>query len=123
MTYKYFSDAELSCQCGCGDSLMDDHFMRKLEAMREEAGFPFPLSSAKRCPEHNNRVSSTGLDGPHTTGQAVDIAVSRGEAYIVAELAFKYGMTGIGFKQHGSGRFVHVDDLHESPRPNIWSYK
>lgn len=96
--------------------------MRKLEAMREEAGFPFVITSAYRCPAHNANVSSTGSAGPHTTGRAVDVAVDRGQAYQVLELALKYGMSGIGVKQKGSGRFIHVDDLDEGVRPSIWSY-
>lgn len=122
MSWKYFSQAEMACKCGCGESDMDEHFMRKLIAMREEAAFPFVITSAYRCPTHNNTVSSTGYDGPHTTGQACDIAVDRGNAFILLELAFKYGMTGLGIKQKGSSRFIHVDDLHEGVRPTIWSY-
>jgi len=119
---KYFTTAETACQCGCGKSSMDEDFMRKMDAMREEAGFPFIVTSAVRCGAHNNNVSSTGFDGPHTTGQAIDIGVDRQQAFTFIELAVKYGMTGIGVKQHGDGRFIHVDDLHEGVRPTVWSY-
>ena len=119
---KHFTDKELSCRCGCGKTDMDEEFMRKLEAMRENADFPFSITSGIRCGSHNNNISSTGFDGPHTTGQAVDIAVDRHRAFIVMDLAFQYGMTGIGVKQRGEGRFIHVDDLHEGVRPTIWSY-
>lgn len=35
------------------------------------------------------------------------------------------GFTGIGIKQHGDNRFIHLDDLREpdhAPRPTIWTY-
>jgi hypothetical protein len=33
--------------------------------------------------------------------------------------------TGIGLKQHGEGRFIHLDDLHlpAHPRPIVWTYR
>ena len=40
-----FSTDEMQCQCGCGANDMDDEFMRMLQALREEAGFPFRLTS------------------------------------------------------------------------------
>lgn len=118
---KYFPDHELACGCGC-DGKMNPAFMKKLIAMREEAGFPFILSSAYRCPSYNEKVSYTGSTGPHTTGRAVDVLVDRRRAYEFMELAFKHGMTGIGVKQKGVVRFLHIDDLIGELRPWIWSY-
>ena len=120
----YFTKAELKCKCGRCGGKMDDVFMRKLSAMRKEAGFGFVLSSAYRCPSHNAKVSSTGRTGPHTTGRAVDIRCFGARAHRVIELAFKHGMTGIGVSQKGrhDKRFIHVDDLDEIMRPTIWSY-
>jgi hypothetical protein len=40
-------------------------------------------------------------------------------------LAPQFGFTGIGFKQKGVIRFVHLDALPNEigqPRPTIWSY-
>ena len=34
-TAKYFSEKEMACQCGCGESPMDQAFMDKLDALRE----------------------------------------------------------------------------------------
>lgn len=103
---------------------MDDEFMELMDEMREELGFPFIVSSAYRCPDHNDAISTTGRDGPHTTGRAIDIAVDRENAYLLLALAFAKGFTGIGVKQKGSGRFIHLDTLtpEESLRPTIWSY-
>ena len=99
--------------------------MRKVEQLRSESPFPFPVTSAYRCPEYNEKVSSTGKDGPHTTGRAMDIGVSREQAYDLIKWATIFGFTGIGINQKGSGRFVHLDDLPNKegqPRPTVWSY-
>lgn len=54
------------------------------------------------------------------------LAVDRKQAHEVVRIAYELGITGIGWKQHGASRFVHLDDLHEAdghvPRPTIWSY-
>lgn len=101
---------------------MDHYFMIKLVAMRRELGTPFILTSAYRCPLHNSRLSSTGDNGPHTTGRAVDILCRGHDAFKIVASANRNGMTGIGVRQKGKDRFIHVDDLTGPLRPWIWSY-
>lgn len=101
--------------------------MKILVTMREEAGFPFPISSGYRCPAYNQQVSDSGLNGPHTTGLAADILVNMKQALEVVRLGLKHGMTGYGISQKGdlSKRFIHVDCLTKAmgfPRPAIFSY-
>ena len=122
--YPNFTEAEMCCKCGCGRADMDEGFMDRLQAMRTEAGIPFQVNSGYRCPDYNDRISTTGRNGPHPTGHAVDLGCSGGRAHEVQRLAHKHGMTGIGSKQHGphEGRFLHLDDLKTPPRPNIWGY-
>lgn len=127
MKIKYFKLDELKCKCGeCGSTgeEMNPQFMDKLDYLRGICGFPFVVTSAFRCPTHNNKVSLTGFSGPHTTGRAIDISVSHEKAYIFLENVMKSGLfTGIGINQKGGGRFIHLDDLtHEYPRPRVWSY-
>ena len=125
MSWEYFTDEELTCKCGCGQMEMDDLFMTKVVAMRKALGFPFIVTSAYRCPEHNNKVSKTGLNGPHTTGRALDIAVRGEHALDVISAIRTHNLTGLGVKQHGPDRFVHFDDLGPTasrPRPWVWSY-
>ena len=120
----HFSDSELECKCGCG-MLPDPDFMTLVEKLRQLVAFPLKVSSAARCPSHNQAVSSTGRSGPHTTGRAIDFAVSHGQALAVVSAALRLKFTGIGVKQQGGGRFIHVDDLPNTtgqPRPTIWSY-
>ena len=100
-----------------------------------EMNRPLKLSSAFRCAKHNQEVSSTGPNGPHTDhgegGQAVDVRISGADALRLVEVAKKYGMTGIGVKQNGpvGKRFIHLDNLGSDytkltggPRPWLWSY-
>lgn len=120
---KYFTEDELKCT-HCGKSGMDADFMVKIETLRDQLGFPFPVNSAYRCPEHpiEARKSSPGA---HSTGHAIDIGVRGKEAYRLLEAALDVGLTGIGINQKGGSRFIHLDDIENStdrPRPTIWSY-
>jgi len=123
---KNFSSAELQCKCGCGGNEMKPDFLNKLQTMRDEFKKPMRINSGFRCSKHDANVSSSKIAGrgPHTTGHAVDVGISGSDALLLVELAVKNGMTGIGIKQKGKGRFCHFDDLTDEagPRPWIWSY-
>jgi zinc D-Ala-D-Ala carboxypeptidase len=124
VSLRYFSIGEFSCRC-CGENKMDDKFLLELDELRHRFRKPLAISSGYRCPIHNARVSSTGATGPHTTGHAADIAISRGDALALLRLALTMRFTGIGINQKGGARFLHLDDLPNSagcPRPIIWSY-
>lgn len=108
---------------------MNTFFLEKLDELRDRCSFPFIVSHGGgfRSSKYNNLVSNTGDNGPHTTGKAVDIAVSHKQAYILVQEAMKMGcFTGIGIKQHNKRRFVHLDILTkydgDYPRPRIWTY-
>lgn len=122
---EYFSINERTCKC-CGRDAMSQGTLNRLDRLRERIG-PLKLSSAYRCPLHNSQVSSTGENGPHTTGRAVDVLASGTRALEIVRIALELGFTGIGVSQkgpHGS-RFVHLDDIAPGgahPRPHIWSY-
>jgi zinc D-Ala-D-Ala carboxypeptidase len=128
MPWKYFRPDEFRCKgvnCCGGANQIRTAFVDRLDVLRSRCGFPLVVTSGYRCPVHNARVSSTGDHGPHTTGMAVDIAVSRHRAWKLIGEALAMGFTGIGIKQHGTDRFVHLDDLKEpihAPRPTIWTY-
>jgi zinc D-Ala-D-Ala carboxypeptidase len=111
MKLDYFSeqgDPKLACQCGCGLSLkdMDLEFMLRLDAARAYAGVPFRILSGARCPEHNNNVSTTGFDGPHTKLCAVDIRVTNSrERFLIRRALIRQG-----FHRFGTAKtFLHVD--------------
>lgn len=121
MATANFTDAELACHCGCG-GLPPWEFQLELQALRETYGRPMRLSSAYRCPEHNDRVSSTGKTGPHTKG-AVDVLVSGRDALDLVQVALRLGWFGIGLKQVGphAQRFVHLD-RRPWEKGTVWSY-
>lgn len=123
-TSKYFSLSETECRCGCGFD-MTDKAKQELDELREAYGAPLIMASGARCGSYNSKVSTTGPNGPHTTGGAADLAVSHADSYRLIGLAIARGFTGIGVQQKGAGRFVHVDKLTNAPgrpRPTVWSY-
>lgn len=128
-----FSPSEMACK-GSGKVYVESVLLDMLERLRarvravpgyEEA--KLPVSSGYRSPEHNAKVSGTGLTGPHTTGGAVDLSVSGALGMVVLKIACTMPFQGIGLSQkgpHGS-RFIHLDVLPNGPncpRPWIWSY-
>jgi hypothetical protein len=120
-----FSNAELACRCGCG-ALPSRRFMDKVQRLRRLWDRPLTVSSAKRCPAHNQTVSATGPDGPHTK-DAIDFVIPAEDVWGFVRLAMSEGFTGIGVHQRGphAKRFIHLDDLPNEPgqpRPRIWSY-
>lgn len=123
--WRFFNRAEFACK-HCGRNEIDPAFVDLLDQLRAKVGIPLRVSSGYRCPAHNQAVSTTGPRGPHTTGKAVDLAVDRGAAYLaLAEALAMDCFSGIGLKQHGAGRFIHLDILEEPahrPRPTIWTY-
>ena len=121
---KNFTYNELKCR-GTGICDMSPSFLERLQLIRDDFGRPLNPSSGFRAPEWNEKVSSTGRNGPHTTGHAVDIQIFGAEALELIKIAQAHGITGIGFKLHGprGKRFIHLDDLTAPhPRPNSWSY-
>jgi len=98
---------------------MDADFVDWLNLLREEANFPFVITSGYRCPEHpiEKRKSKPGA---HSTGRAVDIAVSGAQSIIVMKLALNAGCERIGVNQKGGSRFIHLD-LADKPSAS-WSY-
>lgn len=111
MSWKYFSyegDKMLACSC-CGKQGMDDVFMRKLDVLRGMVGQGFTVTSGYRCPDHNESVSSTGRDGPHTTGRAVDIKANSRLKMLITQAAISQGITRVGVAKS----FIHIDDLTE----------
>lgn len=126
----HFNLSEFACKCGECDSdgsEMLPEFLYKLDDLRERCGFPFIVTSGYRCPDHNEKISSTGRDGPHTTGQAADIHVAFGLAWRLLMQAMYCGLyTGIGINQKGphKSRFIHLDTLkpEDNSRPRVWTY-
>ena len=88
--WKYFTEDELKCR-HTGECNMDDDFMKVLEAIREECGFGFVITSAYRSPEHPIEAKKS-RPGAHASGKAVDILVHMEQAFKVVEVALKHGI-------------------------------
>ena len=121
-TWKYFSyegDKMLACPC-CGEKGMSPVFMNAMDQLREEAGFPFIITSGYRCPSYNARISTTGDDGPHVLGRAVDVKVNSRNRFLLVRAAIFMGFTRIGI----GPSFVHIDDCDKLGKDPcvIWNY-
>lgn len=126
MDYPFFSHQELACR-HCNIERMDPVTMDRLIGLRQVLNFPLVVTSGYRCPVHNQAVSSTGPNGPHVTGRAIDLRIYGHRAFELVKLATLHGFTGIGISQGGAHarRFIHLDDLPNSParlRPWVWDY-
>jgi zinc D-Ala-D-Ala carboxypeptidase len=124
MSLRYFKISDFACK-HCGENKIDYKLVEMIDELRHQCGFPISISSGYRCPDHNVKVSSTGRNGPHTTGRAADLAVSHKQALTVLRKALAMGFTGFGVQQKGGGRFIHLDTLPDAPgqpREHIWSY-
>jgi len=118
---KFYRE-EFACK-HCGKNYIQPDFLDKLNRLGEKLKFPVVVTSGYRCSEHNQKVSTTGPNGPHTTGRAVDLAVRGVEALEVLEAALTSGeFAGFGIQQKGTVRFIHLDDIIGDNRPMIWSY-
>lgn len=125
MSWKNFTIEEFACRCGKCENKIKPEIIDFAQQLRNDLGFPLIVTSGYRCPSYNNQVSTTGLDGPHTTGLAMDIAVDRVKAHELVQAAMFYGARGLGIMQKGPNRFVHLDLIQgdaKHPRPTIWSY-
>ena len=130
-----FSFSEMACQ-HCPDasaSEIDPDMMDRLQDLRDLYGRGLRVTSGYRCPSHPIEAEKPSGGGAHTTGRAVDVAVSGADAFRVLEIALspEIGFSGVGVKQSGahSGRFLHLDTIQpedgykwEALSPGLWSY-
>lgn len=110
-----------------GALVVETEFLSRLESLRADLGWPLIITSGYRTPAHNAAISTTGEDGPHTTGRAVDIKIHGSRALELIAAATDLGFTGFGLQQRGpvGTRYVHLDDLPSTltrPRPWVWTY-
>ena len=112
--YKYFTMDEMRCT-HCGAYAMDDTFMQRLDQLREDMGFPFPVTSAYRCEKHPIEARKKA-PGAHTSGRAVDIGVQGEEAYRLIEgaiaLKFKGIFVNVGYMDNITNVEVDLKKIH-----------
>ena len=111
-----------------GRLVVETDFMDRFEQLRTALGFPLIINSGYRTPEHNAVVSTTGDDGPHTTGRACDIRLYGERVLQLISVARSLGFSGFGLEQNAKtpivSRYIHIDDLATPafPRPTVWTY-
>ena len=121
---KSFTFDEMACKncrhCG-GVSDMNEHFMMKLQNLRDSCKFPLPVNSGFRCAQKN--IDCNGHVGSaHLTGEGADLRVDRDKARVVIQKAIEMGFS-VGIQQRGNSRFIHVDTkIRKSGKANLWSY-
>lgn len=73
MSYKskYFSDAELSCKCGCG-LMPTEETIKLADKVREDWQAPVLCVSGARCAAHNTKVGGAPQSA-HLDGLALDL--------------------------------------------------
>jgi len=102
---KYFSEAEMTCNCGCGLNNANPKTIRMINYARDLAGFPFPVTSWCRCEEHNSNIGGSKTSS-HLKGCAVDLAFSDSTRKMDAITALiQAGFRRIGVYSWG----LHVD--------------
>jgi zinc D-Ala-D-Ala carboxypeptidase len=119
--WKNFKLAEFKCKCGCDEVKIDAAMLDLVQEARDTLG-PLSITSAFRCSSHNASVSSTGSNGPHTTGHALDIGVKDSKHRKQLIDYFTTKVTGLGVAKS----FIHIDNLTADEgfdmRPNAWKY-
>lgn len=120
--FPNFSEGEFKCS-HTGKCHMDEIFMRKLQDLRVDCGFPFVITSGYRDKTHPIEAAKR-KGGEHTLGKAADIALSGKNVIVLLALAHKHQFTRYGIKQKGEGRFIHLGTARPSEGFNqtTWSY-
>jgi uncharacterized protein YcbK (DUF882 family) len=93
-----------------------------LEELRKREGAPIVPTSWLRVPSHNDKVSKSGRDGPHTTGNAVDFTFLGKDNVAIYNRLAKTWKGGHALKVKG-GRviFIHLDMVRWG-KPRTWAY-
>ncbi len=118
--FKYFTFSEFDSPDapGSGEAHMSADFIRMLDAIRAEVGFPFIINSGYRTPAHNAAVGGVG-ESAHTKGLAADIrAITDGQKQAIAKAAIRQGITRIGWAR----TYIHLDVDTTKPQRVVWNY-
>tara|TARA_R100001230_G_C5675373_1_gene180889 strand:+ start:368 stop:772 length:405 start_codon:yes stop_codon:yes gene_type:complete len=117
MKLKYFKKSEFTCKCGCGETVISDELLHKLDDARKHAGIPFKITSGYRCPNHPE--SKKNPTSSHIKGLAADIKCSDSKTRAILIDALTY----VEFYRIGiSKSFIHVDIDEDKVSPVVWLY-
>lgn len=106
-----FVSTEFDCKCSnpdCTHTMVSETLVGILQSIRNESSSPMYINSGYRCSKHNAAVGGA-TSSYHMQGRAADVRVEGKTPLEVAQMAEKYGATGIIVYEN----FTHIDD-----RPN-----
>jgi len=114
--YRWFSLSEFDCS-ETGENRMEDDFIKKIDQLRSNLGWPLIVTSGYRDCSHSAEINKTNGGGYHTKGVACDFTVLGGkQRYEIVKQSMRLGFTGIGVAK----TFVHLDTREDTPM--IWTY-
>ena len=121
--YDFFSEKEITCNCGCGANNVDDIFMQMLVMARKIAKIPFNMLSICRCKRHNIReggsLTSSHISTLEIKCKAGDIKCNNSrKRFIIIDSLKKAGFNRIGIAKN----FIHADNDESKAERVIWVY-
>lgn len=118
ITSRHFKESEFQrCSPPCSLQDMDQAFMDKLDATRDDYGKPMVLTSAYRSPEHEKMRKRSG-SGDHPQRKGVDVKSGNGRKnHLLHKAAEKNGITRIGVHK----KFMHLGDGIGAKKV-LWAY-
>ena len=120
---RNFREDEFACKCGCGINRRSPKLDYLIDYAREQAGIPFVLNSACRCPDHNRaeggKDTSSHLCTEDKRCTAVDIKAGTSRTRFKVLLA----LLMVGFHRIGIAEtFIHADCDETKPPEVVWLY-
>jgi hypothetical protein len=118
ITSRHFKEYEFQrCSPPCSLQDMDQGFMDKMDATREDYGKPLTPTSAYRSPAHDKSKGRSGT-GDHPQHKGLDVTSGNGrDNWNLRQAAEKNGITRIGI----SKKFTHLGDGNGAKRV-LWTY-
>lgn len=113
-SYKWFNLIDDPKMLG-----IEHELMVKLDAIRDEAGFPIVITSGKRTKAENDALKDSASNSGHLRGFEVDIACTdSAKRDRIIELSYKHGIT-----RRGIGKdFIHLGIDPSLPQHVMWHY-
>lgn len=119
MSYKFFTQEEFDCKCGCG-ATAEKELIHKLDFSRFVAGVPFIITSGMRCLNHNRNIGSKDTSS-HVKGLACDIRFTNSrEKFRIIKGLMQAGFNRIGINE--DKKFIHVDIDKDKSKDVLFKY-
>jgi len=118
-TWKHFKLTEKTGSLGHTIADLKTELVDLMDAMREECGFAWKITSGYRTVAENNALPNASADSAHTTREAVDIYCDDSrKRQILLDVIRKHGINRIGLGK----TFIHIDISKTLPQNVTWNY-